>query len=294
MKTGTTSIQATLAGNAAVLHDAGWHYLGWPIRRLDRISQRLAQGPDGANVVVVDEGWWHWAPGKRVDLPGIAALLHDFDITVVVYFRRPDQYVEAWYSQGLKYGRGAVRVADFLRAGTVNAPAPEVPGNPYAGINLRVLSTMKLLVKAFPGAEIVVRPYERRQLLGDSAVTDFLELLDLDAGTLDALVHPEQNNVTPDAADLLLISVLRQKYAVPEDLLGVMLELPKRPSTGRILTLDEAVGINDAMRPVFRKVQQTWGGGATDDFFLDWTINPTSYVTSPLRALHDQIVPPTP
>lgn len=297
MKTGTSSIQAALAGNPDILERAGMRYLGWPLRRPEDVEARLKDVAPDVGAIVVDEGWWHFARSRRLDLPAIAQLFREFDVTIVVYLRRPDQYVEAWFSQGLKRGTGGVRVADFLSApfvNRVNSDASTPDAGPYDGLNLRILGTLNFLSRKFPDARIVVRPYERQSLIDNDVVHDFLDVVGLDPGSYRELVSAAEANVTQDGSDLLLVSLLRQRYGVPESLLGEVLNLPRRQDAARILTFEEASGINEALKPVFRTVQETWGGGVTDDFFADWTLDADTYRVSPLREVYDRALATTP
>lgn len=289
MKTGTSSIQKVLSDQGEPLAEAGWRYLGGPIRRPEALEAALAKAGPDESVIVVDEGWWHFGSTGRVHLAEMAELLKDYEITVVVYFRRPDQYVEAWFSQGLKNGKGAALLDTFLSHPFVNRPTERDPADgPYAGVNLRMLGRLNNLTRTFPDARLVLRPYERKVLANGDVVTDFLKLLDLDPRKFRSPGGTTKENVTPDASDLLLVSLLRKKYNVPEPTLREILALPRREGGGRLLTFDEASGINEAMKPNFRKVQAKYGGGVGSEFFADWSLDPATYRVSPMREAYDR------
>lgn len=305
MKTGTSTLQATLMRNQQYLGDANWRYLGWPMRTSQRIGAQLSTADPGVNIIVSDEGLWHFCGTKRSDTRAIAKLLSDYEITVVVYFRRPDEYVEAWFSQGLKKGSGATSIVSFLSSGFVNStpyePGPD--GEPptfdtpefLAAIDLSILKRLAYFGDVFPDAEIVVRPYEKDQLAEGDIVSDFFDAAGLGASmSKDEIVRPRDENVSPSADTVLFTSLLRHEYGVPEDVLETFLKTHSPPlmRTGkrkrRILRLHEAEAINASMRPVFREVQATWGGGASDEFFLNWEIDSATFLQSKLRDTYDE------
>lgn len=307
MKTGTSTLQATLAANSEILLAADYRYLGWPMRSPDRIEGQLATYAPGTNVIISDEGLWHFCGTKRSDTRSIAKLLAEYRTTIIVYFRRPDEYVEAWFSQGLKKGSGSPDILSFLSSGFVNS-APYEPGlddgpasfdNPefLDRIDLSIHKRLAYFRDVFPEAEIVVRPYEKGQLAGEDIVVDFFDAAHLDADiSVDELERSVDENVSPSADTVLFASLLRQTYDVPEDVLQAFLRTHSPPmmTSGqkrRILRLHEAVAINESMRPSFRDVQATWGGGATDDFFLEWEIDPATFLESDIRDVYDQRVP---
>lgn len=358
MKTGTSTLQATLSRNEESLAAANHRYLGWPMRTAANIGRKLDAFDATTNIIISDEGLWHFCGTKRSDTKAIAALLADREVTVVVYLRRPDEYVESWFSQGLKKGSGTPSILAFLSSGGVNS-APYDSGE--AGgpasfdlthfrdqIDLSILKKLAYFTEAFPSADIVVRPYEADQLAGGDIVSDFVEAAGLRGLIPDVeLARATNENISPSAEMVLFTSLLRQVAAVPEDVLQFFLttqsspratpvvpspfreaiETPENDGTprselaffvdllhrayggpedvlrlfletqrppisasggkSRILRLREAVAINESMRSDFREVQATWGGGATDDFFLNWEIDPATYRETSFRDVYD-------
>lgn len=305
MKTGTSTLQATLAHNDERLAALNVRYLGWPMRKSTRIATGLDKLDPTTDVIVSDEGLWHFCGTERSDTAAIARVLERYRITIVVYLRRPDEYVEAWFSQGLKHGRGSQSIELFLGSGFVNsAPFRRQPGNGPPGlanakfrngIDLSIMKKLAYFRATIPDAEIIVRPFEKTQMSNGDIVADFFEAVGLGAAQASAFELPEDQNVSPSADTVLIVDVLRRRYEVPEDVLQALLRTHSPPNVRfdkkrRILRYEEAVSINEVMRPVFREVQAKWGGGATDDFFVDWDIDETAFLLSEVRDLHDREV----
>jgi hypothetical protein len=295
-----------LSANEELLSRTGWAYLGWPMRRSARIDSKIESlHRKGLNVIISDEGLWHHCGTPRSDTSAIADVLASYDVTVLVYLRRPDHYVESWYSQGMKTGSGATSLRSFLSSGHVNsrryaAPPRErdargavISEGLLANLDLSILAKLEFFESNFPGARIVVRPFERSQLAEGDILSDFLVSVDLPPDLSERMERPEPVNVSPSADAVLFCGIMREVYEVPDDLIEVFL----RTASGsgptdrtRILRYEEAVAINDAMRPVFEIVQERWGGGIDPTFFRDWEIDAGSFDTSPLRDAHDRLV----
>jgi hypothetical protein len=168
MKTGTSTLQATLAQNDRLLARANWHYLGWPMRTAAQIGLQLAKIAADSNIIVSDEGLWHFCDTTKSDTRAIADIFSDHETTIIVYFRRPDQYVASWFSQGLKSGKGSPDLIEFLSSGFTNsAPIRSDPHGPSPGfdspafmqqIDLAILKKLRFLESVFPDAQVVARP----------------------------------------------------------------------------------------------------------------------------------------
>lgn len=304
MKTGTSTLQSTLAANTSLLAEHGYRYAGWPMRTSARLAARLAEPDSAPNVVISDEGLWHFCGSERSDTEQIASLLESYDVTLVVYFRRPDEYVESWFSQGLKTGLGSPDLTTFLGSGFVNsrpfrpAESDEPPGldNPSFRelIDLAIESKLDYFRSVFPEARFLVRPYERAQLLNGDIVDDFFATVGLcPPEHADRLIRRNDENVSPGADTVLFANLLRRRYDVPDDLLEQFLRSHSPPAIRlgvrrRILTATEAQTINEVMRPVFERVQSAWGGGDGDDFFRDWTVDPSTHQVSDVREAYDR------
>ena len=301
MKTGTSTLQATLLQNRELLAEANYSYFGWPMRTSEKIEEHLGAVGPHSNIIVSDEGLWHFCGTQRSDTHRIAQLLQGYETTIVVYFRRPDEYVESWFSQGLKNGRGNPRLVEFLSSGFVNSTPcpPSEDGEPVGfaseqfveRIDLSIAQKLAYMRTRFPDAEIIVRPYGKGQLDSDDIVTDFFRVTD-PASTIpsDRFSRLQDENISPSADAVLFTSLVRQQHGVPENALRKYLTTTSSSTSAgrsRILRYHEAIAINEVMRPIFREVQDTWGGGAAEDFFVHWDIDPQTYRESSLRDLYD-------
>jgi glycosyltransferase involved in cell wall biosynthesis len=289
MKTGTSSIQATLRKSPSWLAQRGWEFGAGAQRTSESIAQCIHSIKDGRNLIISDEGLWHFAKSDRSDTAAIAGLLRDegFSVKVLAYFRRPDAFLESWYIQGLKNGLG-------------NASFVEFEQSVFARAGCNFYGRLQIFTDLFGKGAIQIAPYEKAQLAQGDVVTDFLVRCGL-AGADDTheslaasgLIFPPKQNVSPDANVILLVSLLRNLGHLPEDALKQALKaVPLVPSegAGRILTPQEVKEINARYLPVFRRLQAQYGGGAAPDFFLDWSTKNESTKTCVMRNAYDQLL----
>lgn len=307
MKTGTSTLQQTLARNQALLDALGQRYFGWPMRTSQKIEEQIHAAGSDRDIIISDEGLWHFCGTSKSDTKRIAEVLTSYETTIIVYFRRPDEFVESWFSQGLKNGLGSPDLISFLGSGFVNSAPYRRPnaGDPVgmqspgflANIDLRILDKLSYFEATFPDANVVVRPYERAQLRDGDIVADFFDAIGLDPSTAGVPLERAANeNVSPSADTVLFASLLRQRFDVPDDVLQMFLRSHSPPKMRasdkrRILRYDEASAINASMRPVYRDIQSKWGGGASPDFFVDWELDETAFHESSFRDLYDEYVP---
>lgn len=181
-KTGTTSLQATLAraGDALLAHgiryvEAGregrlsHNPLAWAIRGRRNTDISLWQdvreelADSRATHVLSSEGFWFEDPAViRAQLPDAT------EARVVVYLRRQDQYLQSLYKQTVSSGR---KVDFDTWMGEMG----------YRGDYLTVL---RKWAAAFGRDAIVVRPYERNGRTID-VIEDFLDVLGVDPHVLE-------------------------------------------------------------------------------------------------------------
>ncbi|WP_347267873.1 hypothetical protein [Paracoccus sp. (in: a-proteobacteria)] len=278
MKTATTSIQAWLDRHSPWLAGQGWIYPGWPLRAAPRIEARIAGLAADQNLVISDEGLWHFAGSPRSDTQRIAGLLADFDVTVIVYCRRPDHFLEAWFKQGLKHGLGAPDVSRFLASPATGSQA--------------FRDRLELFAGLFGESRLVVAPYERAQMQGGDIIADFLARSGLPvpgcgAGDRDGAA----SNVSPPADVMLMAGLLRQVFnlgqAQIDELLATAPHAVIAAARSTILSPEEAARIREDYRPLFHDIQQRFGTGAEPGFFLDWGDDVAAPAASPLRAAYD-------
>lgn len=262
MKTGTTSIQAVLANNPDVLARHGFNYLGPPMRHSSVLGPSLAAFDDPSkDLIISDEGLWHFTDTKRSDTAELAKLLEGYDVTVLIYLRRPDSFIDSWFQQGLKSGTGSLTMSQFLESSFVQE-----------GLQFEKLITrFKTL---FRNGTVVLRAYEKAQLVEGDAVKDFLHCVGLPAEEFTML---ERANTTPNTDSLLLRSLFQHKLSRANNLTRELDKLGQHLTRygykGRrysLLTPRELEKIIATYRPVFSRLQKQYRVGAGSDFFLSW------------------------
>jgi hypothetical protein len=263
MKTGTTSIQAALADNKDVLADHGYNYLGPPMRHSSMLEPALEAIPDPTrNLIISDEGMWHFNNSRRSDTVKLAKILGAaYDVTVLIYLRRPDSFLNSWFQQGLKSGTGTLTMTNFLASSFVRA-------------GMEFEKTIARFEALFGPNSIKLRAYEKSQLVDGDAVHDFLDTIGLPVDKFDL---PERANTTPDTDSLLLRSLFRRDAAQSAQLTKRLdtlnHHLTRYGYKGRrynLLTQTELDDIIGTYRPVFIKLQTQYGGGVTPNFFKSW------------------------
>ncbi|MBK5932723.1 hypothetical protein [Rhodovulum imhoffii] len=273
MKTATTTVQSWLSQNADLLKDSGWIYPGWPCRDAERLADMVAENPE-ANLVISDEGYWHFAGTARLDLDAILRVLQGFDITLVVYFRRPDAFLEAWFKQGIKKGTGAQSVRDFL-------------DNP--AVRRVVLPRLGYFETRFGRRNIIVAPFEKTQLRAGSIITDFLMRTGIPAVAPEEVA--ERENVSPSADRMLMAGLMRSVFRLSQKNIDALLGCAPAAVAGQpdttIFTVDEIEEIMVRYRPDFETVQKHYGTGVAPAFFESWTEAIRPVHVTPLRAAYD-------
>ncbi|MXN49426.1 hypothetical protein GR138_29990 [Shinella kummerowiae] len=276
MKVGTTSIQKFMAENKEKIYaDTGL----WPICQYTRTPQQLqeilrSEKATGKSLMICDEGFWHHAfVNKRVDLLGIRDILADYSFKVVLYARRPAEFLESWYLQGLKSGTGAVTLDKFLNSPSVSE-----------GLNFQ--ERLPRFVKTF--GDVTVRAYERSQLVGGDAITDFLSF----CGILpDGFVFPAKANETPDPNALMMARLMRE-FAPQSDHENLRRATERLTSKERysILTSDEIVEINRRYSPQIRFLQEQYGRPGRTSFFDEATVRLGHSDSRSIRRIYDEVI----
>ena len=66
------------------------------MRTAENVTKRIGNIRDASNSVIIsDEGLWHFMGTSRVDIHAFASALADYDTTVIVNFRRPEEFLES-------------------------------------------------------------------------------------------------------------------------------------------------------------------------------------------------------
>jgi hypothetical protein len=178
-KTGTTSLQATLARAGDALAAAGLHYveggregrfahhpLAWalhgrrkaPMSAWDGVRAELAQHKSAVNILSTEAFWFEDPQSVRDALGEVGA------VRVVAYLRRQDEFLQSLYKQSVSSGRKTdfpTWLTQMRRRGDY-------------------LATLDAWARVFGDDAITVRPYEQRGRTID-VVRDFLGLVDADA-----------------------------------------------------------------------------------------------------------------
>jgi hypothetical protein len=219
-KTGTTAIQQALSENEDVLvreniqflkagrHRDAHNDLANAISRHgkdhkfhDAFSDELAEfekAGAGHKVLISSEIFSLIAPKKfRQSLPQ----LDRFPMTIVVYLRRQDQYVEAFYKQRLKNGRTVVPFGEFLDSRLCR----------------RVTNYASLLdnwAKTYPKAKLLPRVYDRANFVDGDIVADFASILGL--GKADFGGGKVEVNMSPSKEVIDILLALAPHFEGPE------------------------------------------------------------------------------
>ena len=291
MKTGTTSIQAALKQNNDILAEQAVHYLNaWPLRRSEKVAPLLAKLSDDAEKVVMsDEGIWHFAREDRLantrfcDLPRIAKLFANFDVSVIVYMRRPDEMLQSWFLQGMKSGTGSRNFSSFLNS-------------PFVAEGMHFLPRLEMFERHFGEGSVVVRPYERSQFINGDVIADFCDVLGVDRQLLQTA---KRKNVTHFSTDRALLSSMIfgmptkkdehiQKISKP--FFDILISNGLKMRDYSLFTKDELTAIEANFRPVFEEIQNRYKSGAGQYFFKDWIdVDGFDEKTDSLRPLQEAL-----
>lgn len=277
MKTGTTTVQSWLESNKTQLAEQHWTYAGWPCRSSSDIKRLIHALPADQNLIISDEGLWHLNRNKS-DTKEIASALRDFDVTVLVYFRRPDEFLEAWFKQGLKYGFGHPVVPRFLASKQVSARAFE--------------ARLKTFIRLFGKDHVQVAPYERAQLRNGDILDDFLHRTQIPRPPGEQQVSGKKN-ISPSADQMLLTGVMRSFFNVDQKTANAIMtstphdELAKISSS--VFTSEEKKKIREEYFPVFGRIQKDFGSGVEPDFFVNWGAKDKPSRVSPVRGFYDHM-----
>lgn len=280
MKTGTTSVQSWLRDNNDWLNQNGWDFLGWPLRGADKIAAKVAAADPAHNLIISDEGLWHLSGSERSKTQKIASTLQDYDISVIVYFRRPDLFLESWFKQGLKNGAGQHNVSTFLKLSETSEKTLSKKLDAFAGI--------------FGEDKLIVAPYERCQMKDGDIIADFVMRTGI---PMPAKVETKAGatggvkNVSPTSDAMLMAGLMRQLFDVQQEQIEHVIRAKPAQvvadARSSIFTAEEAEQIRSVFRPVFQRIQSRFGTGVEPDFFENWGDQEPHPPVSALRAAYD-------
>lgn len=205
-KTGTTSIQMWFTENTAALaalgvlypgtgrDEQGYHYghhrlprslvesplselaAAWP--DMEKLRDEMANSP-AQTIVISSEDFSTRLQQSEVDF--LAQHLADFDVRIVCYVRRQDEFIISVWSTAVAYYGESDPLSCCLDHSWLD----------YAG-------TIVPWARAFGPGAVVLRVFERSQLAGGDAVEDFLSVCGIDASAgLTPLDHKHHNRRLP-------------------------------------------------------------------------------------------------
>ncbi len=282
MKTGTSTVQEFLRiNNKSLYHYEKIHYLGWPMRTSKDILMALNKTPEDASIIISDEGLWHFSFSERSQTSEIVELLKSkgYAIKVIVYFRRPDQFIESWFLQGLKFGTGTALIQDFYNSQFVRSGL---------ALNYKLNKFAEICDKK----NIIVRPFERSQLVGSDILDDFCELIHIDVSKF---VRPDSENLTANPNAILLGRLLKDSCNIQESeslskmALSILNAMPK--SKGSILTIKEIEFIYDKYMNVYRNVQRHFAPHLPSKIIEKW-VDPSEikYLDNSIRDFYETYI----
>jgi hypothetical protein len=139
------------------------------------------------------------------DILRIAEKIHekialDYDVTVIVYLRRQDLYINSLYNEGIVSGNRKAEwsIEEFLNGGHI----PE--------LDYYVL--VQSWANVFGKENIVVRPFEKQQFLEGDIIKDFLH--SIGTGWQEEFIVPEEESKNP-SPDIMLVEAVRQLNRIP-------------------------------------------------------------------------------
>jgi hypothetical protein len=194
-KTATTTIQAFCHRNRAWLRERGVLYPESPAGHAVRMKHHhlveslnagdapvsapwrevlgQAEAAGSSAVLVSDEVLWHLHAGhperRASTLAWLAQQLKGVEVRVICYLRRQDRWVESWFNQQAKGGH----------AGTARLGFDAFVEHQKAGGLLDYARVLADWAAALGDAALVVRSFERSQLLQGDVLVDFLSQLGL-------------------------------------------------------------------------------------------------------------------
>lgn len=278
MKTGTTSIQSWLKQNRQNLKRDSWVYPGWPFRTPRMFSEIVQECEPEENLIVSDEGLWHFGGTERSRTQEIAEVIKGYDVKAIVYFRRPDQFLEAWFKQGLKRGTGAHNLQNFLNHGDV--------------LN-SVLPRLNFFANIFGEKNLIVAPYEPDQFVDGDLISDFIAKTGIPGGYQTESSKAVSANVSPSSDAMLIAGIMRKVFRTDEPVIEEFLQTSGRANAKlggtTIFSPAEIRVINEHFRPQFAEIQSRFGSGVDTDFFMNWG-GSDDIEMSPLRGAYNKLL----
>lgn len=281
-KTGTTAIQELLDANADFLAEEhgilyassgkrgiNHHLLCANFQRTDpNVEQRvrhhlqeLAQEIEQTDLhtVVVSSEYFPDVTAEEIESIYLPILSEVAEIHPVLYLRRQDTFLESWYGQIAKaqtagWAAGIHRLDERLRA---------------AGI-FDYLDHADRWARHTGDENTHVRPFERRQLVGEDAGYDFLDVLGIEDRT-GIVPIPHRSNPSLTRDQLILLQVLQAAKIDAAVLKQLSDPFPELSDTGSrfLLSPEERQQVIDDHDDVNSEVARRFLGREDGRLFLD-------------------------
>ena len=196
-------------------------------RFAQRFREEAATWTDGHTVIMSSEQMTRLSQPEEI--ARLRALLSFATKTfIVVYFRRQDEYFVSEYSQLIKGGRGIA----------LDGALKHIKKQVY-----NYHAFLQNWADAFGKENIIVRPFERSQMVGGDAVQDFASVVGLDG--LSEYVLPPRRNLSLDVHTVEYLRRLNPHIPrfvndAPNPLRAGLIELLEEISDGQKLSLSQA------------------------------------------------------
>lgn len=207
-KTGTTSIQHFCNENRVILSEKGYFYPDFPfkykyfgkyrngsfvetiyiddegVRQPEKEEENFKTGLEiiknlfeqHDNLIISNEGIWSACFVKKRGIPRILALQEDakksgYEIKIIVYLRRQEEYLLSWYNQMIKHS---------LNASKNTITWEDYYNNYKKYVQLNYFKSLKKLEEIFGIENIIVRRFDKKYFKDNSLISDFLDIFNLE------------------------------------------------------------------------------------------------------------------
>ena len=126
-------------------------------------------------------------------------MVNDFEVKIIVYLRRQDQYIESMYTQRIHEG--------------ITASFEEFKKH-YGIYDLAWNDLLTPYVDLFGRNNIIIRPYEKRQLKDGNAITDFFDLIGIPADKIVYIKRKSLAKITNSGYSRAALEVARHMNSI--------------------------------------------------------------------------------
>lgn len=158
-----------------------------------------------------------------------AALSSRFDVKIVIYLRRHDEWIESLYNQAVKmvvtppWGMGVANYLEHQR------------NRGEGAIYFRYWDLLECWSDAFGRENISVRPFERQQFVNNDLIQDFLSVVGVDSSQYDVrTLKRGDSNISLSADRLSLVDSLQHARFFSPRIKRLIVKLVARVPTRRV------------------------------------------------------------